>query len=308
MLYKRLNNLFHQPDFHHNPVTAIFKRISWRLRWLITQEPFIIPLDEALKIMIPKSGSGASIYYRGCSEPETADFMHRFLRPKMTVLDVGAHIGEYTLMAAKIVGIAGQVHAFEPQPRMYEILCKNIELNHLSNVQAHPLAISNSSGKVEFEICNEPSMSSIRRQLDSDREICIVEATPLDDSWSNPQVKVDLIKVDVEGAEKLVFEGASELMSRPPQEAPTWIFEYAPVAYAGFDYKPEELISLLQKYNYTLWRYHVNGQVTPFDARANLPEIVNVVATKDVEYLQTILNGKNASGNSMIFTANLKTS
>ena len=58
-------------------------------------------------MVAPKGGAGALIYYQGYSEPETARFLTAFLKPGMTFWDVGAHIGEYSLLAARCVGGAG---------------------------------------------------------------------------------------------------------------------------------------------------------------------------------------------------------
>jgi len=61
-------------------------------------------MSQGLRIRVPHGGAGALIYYQGFSEPQTARFVMRFLRPGMTFIDIGAHVGEYTLLAAQAVG------------------------------------------------------------------------------------------------------------------------------------------------------------------------------------------------------------
>jgi FkbM family methyltransferase len=291
MLYKQLKWFLSRPDVKRNPLKASFKRLFWRLHWLITSQPFIVPLGDKLKISIPKTGSGASIYYFGFSEPETADFILRFLQPGMVMLDVGAHIGEYTLLAAQAVGSSGQVHAFEPQSHIFPILSQNVELNGFSNVKLNCSAVSDRIGEVEFEILDEPAMSSIRKQgnLKVNSTFVKVACTSLDAYCSslstNKHTKVDLIKVDVEGAEKFVFQGAKALLTLPAKEAPTWIFEYAPHSYADFNYEPRELIDFLYHHGYEVWQYCGANQIQVFDPNSELPEIVNLIASKNKIYL-----------------------
>jgi FkbM family methyltransferase len=293
MLYKRLKWFFNSSDVRQNPLKALSKRIAWRIRWSISKQPFVIPLRKTLKISIPKSGSGASIYYRGCSEPETADFIERFLRPGMVMIDVGAHIGEYTLQAAQIVGASGCIHAFEPQAHIFPILSDNVRMNDLTNVTLNCAAVCDVVGELEFEVSPEPSMSSIRKHetLTLQTKLVKVPSVSLNSYWAEHKQQIDLIKVDVEGAEKFVFAGASELMSRPGADAPTWIFEYAPRAYADFNYEPIEIVELVQSYGYSIWQYDYGGQVTPFELHAERPDIVNLIATKDIDLLRSRLQG-----------------
>ncbi len=293
MFYQRLKEVMSRPDVQRNPLQALSKRISWRLRWLGTKQPFVIPLGDILKIAIPKTGSGAAIYYRGFSEPETSDFVQHFLRPGMVVVDVGAHIGEYTLLAAQAVGDTGQIHSFEPQEPIFPILSNNVRLNGFQNVTLNASAVSDCVGELEFEIVSEPSMSSIRKHETLDRDVKVVKVptTSLDVYWSNRTSKIDLIKVDVEGAEKFVFQGATELMSLHSSDAPTWIFEYGPRAYADFDYQPAELLDLIRSYGYSIWQYSTGGQINPFDPNQQLPDIVNLIATKDKSHLFSLLQG-----------------
>ena len=282
MIYKRIKWFLSRPDVRQNPLKASWKRLVWRLRWLVTTQPFIFPLGDKLKITIPKSGSGASIYYFGFSEPETADYVMSFLQTGMVMLDIGAHIGEYTLLAAQKVGSTGQVHAFEPQSHIFPILSRNVEINELSNVKLNRSAVCDRIGELEFEIDHKPSMSSLRKYTTTNNNANIVRvpSTSLDEYWSSHGEKIDLIKVDVEGAEKFVFQGAKSLLSLPSDQAPTWIFEYAPNSYANFEYHPSEILDLLKQYGYRIWQYYGAGKIGEFEPNISHPDIVNLIATK----------------------------
>jgi FkbM family methyltransferase len=297
MVRSQLQKLFNRSDFRRNPFKAIAKRLWWRLRWKITNRPYIIPFAQTLKIVIPKTGSGAGIYYQGFSEPDTADFLRRFLRPGMVMFDIGAHIGEYTLLAAKLVGESGQVHAFEPQSHLFPILSQSVQLNSFEQVVLQCSAVSDRVGEIEFQVLDEPTMSSIRKQATPERpaKIVSVACTSLDEYGRERQRKIDLIKVDVEGAEKFVFQGAAALLNLPPQQAPIWIFEYAPNSYADFAYQPEEILQLLKDYGYEVWQYRGTGHLDAFDPNERLPDIVNLVAAKDKSSLLARIQSEDRS-------------
>jgi FkbM family methyltransferase len=284
---QQLQKLFNSSDFKSNPLQAIAKRLYWRLWWKISNRPLVVSFANTLKINIPKTGSGAGIYYQGFSEPDTADFFYRFLRPGMVMLDVGAHIGEYTLLAAKIVEASGQVHAFEPQSHLFPVLKESVQLNELSQVKLNCSAVSDYLGNIEFQVLNEPSMSSIKKKsnLDDLQQMLEVPCTSLDIYWQKEQTKIDLIKVDVEGAEKFVLQGAVGLLSLPSDQAPTWIFEYAPSAYADFGYQGEDVIKLLQLHGYEIYIYYGDGKIKQFDPGIQIENIENLIATKDKKNL-----------------------
>ncbi|RUT00244.1 hypothetical protein DSM106972_076920 [Dulcicalothrix desertica PCC 7102] len=278
----RLKRFLGRPDVKENFIKAFVKRLLWRLHWATTNKPYVIPFKTSLKISIPKTGCGSLIYYQGYSELETADFMMRFLRPGMMLIDVGAHIGEYTLLAAQVVGESGQVHGFEPTPKLFPILSENVRMNNLRNVHLNCMAVSDRTGDIEFEVFDDPSISSIRKQVTSGSEQLVkVATTSLDAYLSQINTKVDLIKVDVEGAEKLVFEGAEKLMSLPSSEAPVWLFEYSPHAYQSFGYLASDLFKLLHHHNYNILQFADNGEIKDFDPSIVVNKVINLIATKD---------------------------
>ena len=158
-LSAKVRRLRQRTDFRRNPVAALWRRIWWRLRWALTSQPWHLKLGDDLEILAPKGGAGALIYYQGYSEPETARVLKKLLKPGMTFWDVGAHIGEYSLLAARCVGAGGHVDAFEPQPAMFAFLQRNVIANGLGNVTSHCLAVSDQEGPGRLSLHPEPSMS-----------------------------------------------------------------------------------------------------------------------------------------------------
>lgn len=162
-------------------------------------------------------------------ETETTKLFEGLIKPGMVVIDVGGHVGYYSLLAARQVGPAGKVYAFEPEPGNYELLLRNIESNHYSNILAIRKAVSDRVGSTTLFLTalDNGRHSSYHHGL-PERGQVPVETTTLDaflDAAGWP--KVDLVKVDVEGAEKDVLDGMDLLLEKSPQLK--LIVEFSPV-------------------------------------------------------------------------------
>jgi FkbM family methyltransferase len=149
---------------------------------------------------------------------ETSYFISR-LNSGDTVLDIGANIGWFTLVAAKHSGKMGRIHSFEPRPETARMLKRTIADNDLRNqVTVWEYALSNSWGKVDLVWRKEtqnPGHSYVRGNADETVGNYVstkVTAAPLDDLL--PDIAPDLIKIDIEGAEPLAIEGAKNAILR----------------------------------------------------------------------------------------------
>ena len=157
-------------------------------------------------------------------------------RPGWTIVDVGAHVGIYTVRAARMVGEGGRVIAVEPHPSNYAVLLRNLQRNMLRNVIPLDFAISDhegehrlllskgsgghtllaSGGAGSLELSNLQKLwshSLFAPGEDRARSIAVRTAT-LDQLVENCGGKVDLVKIDVEGAELLVLNGATRTLRR----------------------------------------------------------------------------------------------
>jgi len=158
-------------------------------------------------------------------EPEDVAVFRKFIRPNMTVLDVGANIGQYSLLASKLMGETGTIFAFAPsldvQPRLY----KNSALNHFKNIEVVPCAIAATSGSMKFYPANEAGNQGVgslmpaqeyRSDIRSDEGVD-VDVVSLDDFCEARGIDtVDVLKIDVEGFDLEVLKGAVRLMKRNP--------------------------------------------------------------------------------------------
>lgn len=259
---RRLRVLWSRPDFRRNPLKAIAKRCIWRARWRLRGDPWELRMPGGLRIVVPRSGAGALIFYQGLSEPRTAELLCRFLQSGMVFWDIGAHIGEYTLLAAVRVGEAGEVHAFEPNVEAFELLERNVALNGLTQVVLNQTAVGDATGERVFRVDAEPSLSRLVHGTigESGERLVRVDAVCLDD-YAQGRRGPHLIKIDTEGAEGLILRGMRALLARPADEAPVLVFEYSPASYRAFGYDACQVLELLQAAGYTVYLPAESGLV-----------------------------------------------
>jgi len=143
-------------------------------------------------------------------------FLERRLRPGMSVVEAGAHHGYVTLSAARLVGPGGRVFCFEPDPRNYAVLVRNIELNGYGNVRASPRAVGARSGTTTMHRSDVYSgMSSFYRDMWAKGESLRVEVTSIDDflegaGWPT----IDVVLMDILGAESTAITGMARLIDQ----------------------------------------------------------------------------------------------
>lgn len=195
----------------------------------------------------------------GILEPETARAFAALVTPGATVLDIGANIGQYTLMAAVRVGPAGRVHAFEPTPPVAASLARNVALNRFTWVAVNALAVSDTSGMTRLSLHPKaPDINSIVGQRAPGPSIEVPTIT-LDEYVATRDIpRVDLIKLDVEGAEPRVLRGGRALLTRP--DGPLLFVEVNPEALEAGGTSAEEVYGLLRECGYTWYPIEAHDQ------------------------------------------------
>lgn len=222
-----------------------------------------------------------TIYNYGYYEEKETRFLSQQIQLGQTVFDLGANVGYYTLMFARRVGNSGIVHCFEPDRKNFRQLVDNIYLNQLSNVVANQVAVSNANGYMTLYSNSDENggMKSIVQQFEHvyDREK--VETICLDDYVKQNAIdKVDFIKVDIEGAEMLAFQGAEHLLSS--SKAPDIMLEINPICLSRLGFSDIELQKLLIDYGYKIYLIEDNGTLKHIPSEIETRKSINVFATK----------------------------
>lgn len=154
----------------------------------------------------------------GMSDETELALLHRLVRPGDAVVDAGANIGLYTLTAARLAA-PGVVHAFEPEPRTAERLRRNVELNGLTNVHVEQCALGAAEG-ISYLRAPDPLEPGLATIIDDGATIAKVRVRTLDEyAAANGIEGIALLKIDVEGAEAQVLEGAGGLLDRAAVDA-----------------------------------------------------------------------------------------
>ena len=264
MIFIRMGNFFIKFLFKSKILRNFYiflKNLPIIGKYLYKKINTIFPKDTHILIRIP-SGLGKGLlfyvnpryepgYLNGNHEPWLQEFLKKELKKGFCFYDIGAHKGFFTIIASTIVGEDGKIVAFEPDPRNYIFLKRNVEINNLKNVFIVRKALFSYVGKINFFLSNFFSNWTESRVLNStemsfkkENNLIEVECTTLDEFISeNKNFYPDLIKIDVEGAEIEILEGASETLKNIK---PIWFIEVH--AYQEID----SVISLFKKFDYKI--------------------------------------------------------
>jgi len=160
----------------------------------------------------PRSGGP---YFRGIAETGVQNLLRDYLKPGMVFYDLGSNNGFFSLLAARLVGPAGKVIAFEAEPRLGRELLENIERNDAFNIRIVQFAVWSQSGLVDFHAADQfvsPDLGVGRVVLQPTAKTVSIPSICLDD-FVQTERPPNFIKCDVEGAEVEVFRGARKVLT-----------------------------------------------------------------------------------------------
>jgi FkbM family methyltransferase len=163
----------------------------------------------------PFDGPGHTFWRLGLTEPETRSLLAKHLQPGQVMLDIGAYVGQFSLVASQLVPNL-RVFAFEPTPSVFAQLQRNIELNDCRNVTCVNLALSDTPGTAQFFTYPGSADQNSLRPLSVDSNASIEVRVGTVDSFLKDQNldRLDVLKIDVEGNELAVLKGAGASLSR----------------------------------------------------------------------------------------------
>lgn len=234
----------------------LFQKIKY-----LSRKDYIKKTEYGFNIILDLKKDVDLYFYRGIFEKENLEYFGSLIKPGNIILDIGANIGIYSLMASVKTGNIGKVYSFEPADWAINRLKENIRLNKFENIEVIDKAISDISGISDFFICDDDAYNSIgNKPMREVREVKKVEITTIDDFLSSRSIShVDIIKIDTEGADYLVLKGAKQLLS---SSSPPIIFcEYSRKTIDGFHHSLNEFEEYIKGFNYKIFEIQGNNLI-----------------------------------------------
>ena len=193
-------------------IPGVRKTYHWSFRFF-PHEIILLEIQGNKMCVRPRDGAlDRELLMNKIYEKAETSVFHELIERGMTALDLGANIGYFTLIAAKLVGPEGKVFAFEPEPENFSLLQRNVSINGYENVTLVQKAVSDKNGVEELHLCSDSwghSLSSFKR----DEGLLSVPVTSLDQFFSE-DVAIDFIKMDVEGAEGKAVQGMARILGK----------------------------------------------------------------------------------------------
>ncbi len=254
------------PEFLYTTIfkpEPLKKLVNWILL-LIIPDKLLLPFNRTLFLNKKDPVVSGAISF-GVYENFEISLFKKELHRGMTVVDIGANIGYYTVMAAHFVGVNGKVIAFEPDEQSGKVLEKNIIINKFNNVLYENKALSDKNGIVKLYISEENRGDNRIYDTKDGRKYVEVETITLD-KYLPKETKIDLIKMDVQGAESLILSGMEQTITK--SKILTIFTEFWPKAITETGKSPEEFLQKLINLGFSL---HVIN-----DTKKCLEKITNI--------------------------------
>lgn len=259
--------------------------------FLVVLLPSSLQLPEGTLFLNAKDPVISGALALGVYEPYETELFRRALTPGMTVVDIGANIGYHTLTAAGRVGSEGRVIAFEPEPENYALLSRTIAENGSTQVTLSSSAIADKTGTFTLHLFDSnKGRHSLVPLAEGSKELAGTIEVPvetLDEALRSRAIqRVDVIKMDIEGAEALALKGMRETLSQPRL---ILFMEYSPVAAERAGTSAVQLLADLGNCGFTLYEIgEAKRTLVPindfaaFSRRFSGEQYANLLCTKGV--------------------------
>jgi len=231
-------------------------------------------------------------------EPDQQNFIKKYLRAGDIFVDVGANLGVYSLLAGDILRGNGQVYSFEPTPAVFQRLVENVEINKFNNVHCYPFGLSSRDESREILVYEHGydafnSFAPQPRRDDYKKELVKVVAW---DSFARQHKlvgNVTLMKIDVEGWEVKVLEGASESLSA--KSAPDLIVEFSEVNARLANSSCKSLYQTITGFGYQLYEVDPLNKFLAHHQEGDYETKIDLLATKDLNQVRERLGYRLAT-------------
>lgn len=266
--------------YYRDDIVTFARKLIWQ-RYHDEQidRPLTVNWCNGLKLDLRLGNDiGWCVFVGGAYEPNELAFLRATLEPGMTVVDIGANEGLYTLFAASRVGEHGRVFAFEPSSREFGRLLVNISRNRLENIEAFRLALFAHAGTSHLAIAeaNHGGHNALGNRI-ANPQINVTGSENIElqtlDAFTQKLDRLDFVKLDAEGSEAHILQGGLATVRR---FQPVMLIEIAPEYLVAQGSTLDKLNGLLAELNYRTWIFDSEGLPRPHGYDEELS--ANVVA------------------------------
>ena len=261
---------------HEHPLklllTEILRRSGLSLLFIIDRHYY--------KIRFYSTSLSRSLYLNPDIRQEDEDIFISYLKKGDIVIDVGANIGTLTLLSASLVKEDGKVYAFEPNPRTYKYLLKNIKLNGLNNIKTFCIAIGAKNSVAELADLRTDDMNYIITDKPGNIRTIKTKLSSLDEVMPSSIKKINLLKIDTEGYELFVLKGASNVLDITE----CIYYESWEKHFTKLNYRTQDISFLLKENGFKIFRIVGKEHICEIKdiSHYESSHLENLIAVKDV--------------------------
>ena len=218
---------------------------------------------------------------------DTIKIFEKYLKSGDNFIDIGANLGYMSINASKIVGSKGKIIAFEPDNTIYNLLENNISLNNAENIILNKIGLTNYNGEASFNIATESGLSRLDNnnnnleglilQTKTTIKVNTLDSYLLDHNFTN--IKIQMIKIDVEGQELNILKGAINVLK---DSNPIIILEINPGALIQNDLSLTNIINFLDPLNYD--SFFINSHSADFIRFSRNPTFEKITLSNIEEF------------------------
>jgi len=247
----KIQTYLNQPFFRKNPIRVFYYTLKWFYYATVNKKDIKIRLFNSFSVNIFFNKKKLGVYghtfiYRGNISEVIPYAISKYLGENENFIDVGANFGLWSLYASLIIK-NGKVFSYEPVSINYKRLLENIRLNNIKNIKTFKLGISNKEEELEIFIPEDLGSSSIVSIYSKKTEKIKLKSL---DNLDFENIK--LIKIDVEGFELKVLEGAKQILKL---QRPIIIIEIVESNLNSANSSSKEILNFLTSVNYSIYSY-----------------------------------------------------
>lgn len=265
-LYSRLRS-------ESRPLKFLCSRILWKTGLC---RFFTINCDRFRLKFFPTALSCA-LWTDSSARADDEMLINDYLKNGDVVIDIGANIGSLTLLSAMKVGHSGKVFAFEPHPKIYHYLKKNILINDFNHITTYNLALGNQIGNITFSNKRLDDMNCVSPSKAENQINIPIER--LDNIIDYKVGKIALIKIDVEGYEKFALEGSKKLL----EHTACLYFESSDDHFHRYGYTSSDLFNFIRSIGFNIYSIHTAKTLSLINITHLSIAGENLIAIKDIE-------------------------